>query len=65
MNTKTTFAVLAVLAVLAVVTAITTSALQQASAVGVPMEKSFGKCKQDKGGNACEANKDRFTGSDK
>jgi hypothetical protein len=32
------------------------------SALGVPHEKNFGQCKQDKNRNACENNKDSFTG---
>ena len=64
MNTQTTFAILAVLAVFVLVAGVAATALQTASAVGVPHEKNFGQCKKHHGGNACEANKDRFTGSD-
>ena len=30
---------------------------------GVPHEKNFGQCTQDKNRQACESNKDSFTGS--
>jgi hypothetical protein len=29
---------------------------------GVPFQKNFGQCKQEKNRNACENNKDSFTG---
>lgn len=63
MVTKQQFATIT-LVVLALTFAVAAAPLvtNLASALGVPHEKNFGQCSQDKNRNACQNNKDSFTG---
>lgn len=56
----------AVLALAIIIAAIamlaSTTIVNNAMAEGVAHEKNFGQCKQDKNDQACQSNKDKFTG---
>ena len=59
MNTKLILGLLVILTAGVGLIATTTllNSVSTASALGVPQEKNFGQCKQDKNRNACENNK--------
>lgn len=61
MHTKTLAVVIVAIAMLASVAVVTSNNI--AMAEGVAHEKNFGQCKQDKNDQACQSNKDKFTGS--